>query len=71
MNRFRWIIWLGGGLLGYVAAELMLKDAWLRQSLGGTLPFVARIAPLTLGTIIALFGWRLDRRENARRNFSK
>src|SRR5262249_10968667 len=33
MNRFAWIIWLGGGILGYVAGEMMLEDhtvaAWL------------------------------------------
>ncbi len=26
MNRYVWIIWLGGGILGYVAAEMILDD---------------------------------------------
>ena len=35
MNRFAWIIWLGGGILGYVATEMLLHDqgvmAWLGE----------------------------------------
>ncbi len=25
MERFRWIVWLGGGVLGYVAGEMIFK----------------------------------------------
>src|SRR5437660_10250027 len=36
MNRFAWIIWIGGGILGYVAGEMILKDKilprWLDTS---------------------------------------
>src|SRR5499425_3010556 len=34
MNRFVWIIWLGGGILGYVAVRMFLRDAALVHWLG-------------------------------------
>ena len=27
MNRFQWIIWIGGGVLGYVAGEMIARDS--------------------------------------------
>src|SRR5687768_15611116 len=29
MVRYPWIIWVGGGILGYVAGEMILKDFWI------------------------------------------
>src|SRR5882762_11547689 len=58
MNRFAWIIWLGGGILGYVAGEMILKDKilsrWLdasaaRLDLFDFLPLVPAIVLLGLG----------------------
>src|SRR5262249_62329793 len=46
MTRFGWIVWIGGGILGYVAAEMMLADPALKSLLreameaGGVLPTV-------------------------------
>ena len=34
MNRYVWIVWLGGGFLGYVAAEMALDDSAVRGLLG-------------------------------------
>ena len=34
MNRYPWIVWLGGGILGYVAGEMILKDDLMRGWLG-------------------------------------
>src|SRR5205823_6258791 len=31
MNRFAWIIWIGGGILGYVASEMILSDRSLAR----------------------------------------
>ena len=53
MNRFGWIVWLGGGFLGYVGAEMAAQDPGL-SSLG-----VARFAlPLALlaGAGVTLIG---------------
>ena len=32
MERFRWIVWLGGGVLGWVAGELAVTDTLVAPS---------------------------------------
>lgn len=64
MNRFSWIIWLGGGILGYVAMEMMLHDKGLVGWLGGE-PAWARPAGLLLGAAITALGWWYARRASA------
>jgi YjbE family integral membrane protein len=58
MNRFPLIIWLGGGVLGWVAMKMMLDDPmvidWLGHALAQTLH---QIAPYGLGATIAALGW--------------
>jgi YjbE family integral membrane protein len=34
MNHYRWIIWLGGGVLGHVAGEIVFKDPQVLRWLG-------------------------------------
>jgi len=59
MNRFVWIIWLGGGVLGYVAGEMILKDhslaRWIDQSAPGL-----ELLPLAPAAIIVALGWWLN-----------
>jgi len=57
MLRFPWIIWIGGGVLGYVAAEMMLKDPWVHGWLGGIAKGAHLVAPPLLGIGIAALGW--------------
>src|SRR2546426_4868642 len=55
MNRFMWIIWVGGGILGYVAGEMILKDkgfGWVDHSLP-----VVRWLPIVPAVIIFVLGW--------------
>lgn len=59
MNRYIWVVWLGGGLLGYVAAEMALGDplidGWLREAarpLHYPLAFAVAVA-------VTLLGWWL------------
>jgi YjbE family integral membrane protein len=56
MNRFTWIIWLGGGILGYVAGEMILKDHGLDRFIDPTLPGLGFVPPV-LGVIIFALGW--------------
>ena len=56
MNRFTWIIWLGGGILGYVAVEMMLRDDGLEAWLG-TPPGWTKGLPILLGLVVAGLGW--------------
>jgi YjbE family integral membrane protein len=54
MNRFIWIIWIGGAILGYVAGEMILKDkgfGWIDHSspVVGWLPVVPAVILFILG----------------------
>jgi YjbE family integral membrane protein len=57
MTRFTWIIWLGGGVLGYVAGEMILNDHVIERWLG-PLPGWLEAAPVILALVIAGLGWR-------------
>jgi len=70
MNRYAWVIWLGAGILGYVAAEMVLEDPIVSARLGifRALPHVA--VALALAAAIASVGWlrrpgRAKRRDRA------
>ena len=56
MNRVRWIIWLGGAILGYVAGDMMLDDEALRSLLGEAVPF-SQIIPIALALALGALGW--------------
>jgi YjbE family integral membrane protein len=58
MGRYPWIVWLGGGILGYVAGEMILKDRVVRQWLGdGAVDVLHYPLPLVLGVGITALGW--------------
>ena len=61
MNRYPWIIWLGGGILGYVAAEMMLKDPWVKAWLGNLGDALHYVLPIALGLCLTALGWWLSR----------
>src|SRR2546427_4706789 len=57
MNRFVWIIWLGGGVLGYVAGEMILKERHLAHWIDHTAPGIGLLPLLPAVVIVALGGW--------------
>jgi len=62
MNRHAWIVWLGGGILGYVAGEMILKDRMVMDWLGeGLTRALHRVVPIVLGGVITVLGWWLAR----------
>jgi hypothetical protein len=63
MNRYGWIIWLGGGVLGYVAGDMMLEDPVVMNLAGTLAPTLEYPLPLALGGVIAALGWWLARRQ--------
>jgi YjbE family integral membrane protein len=75
MNRYTWIVWLGGGVLGKVAGEMILEDRLVRgwpwthgpeYDLPGGFVVDLHPVPLALGVgIIALGWWRARRRHAA------
>lgn len=62
MNQFVWIIWLGGGVLGWVAAEMIVKDAIVNRWILPWAQVVHWAAPALLGAALAAVGWWMARR---------
>jgi YjbE family integral membrane protein len=59
MDRWPWIIWLGGGVLGYVAGDMVMRDVttwWLVVSHGWSIAL-----SVVLGAAIAALGWYYQR----------
>jgi predicted tellurium resistance membrane protein TerC len=67
MNRYVWIVWLGGGLLGYVAGEMIVEDAIIVRWLGELSGVVHRPLPLAIGAVVTGLGWQLARANRRRR----
>ena len=63
MSRWIWIVWLGGGILGYVAGEMMITDAWVHAWLGRAADVLHRPLPIILFLALTLLGWWLTQRE--------
>jgi YjbE family integral membrane protein len=61
MGRYPWIVWLGGGVLGYVAGEMMLKDPVVHGWLGGAARALEHAVPLALGLAMTALGWWYSR----------
>jgi YjbE family integral membrane protein len=59
MNRYAWIIWLGGGILGYVAGDMILDDPLVSTRLGGLAHTLEYPVPIGLGLVITALGWWL------------
>ena len=56
MTRFVWIIWLGGGILGYVAGEMILKERHVERFIDPTNP-AHDLLPILPAVIIVVLGW--------------
>ncbi|PYN98146.1 MAG: hypothetical protein DMD91_15950 [Candidatus Rokuibacteriota bacterium] len=56
MHRFTWIVWVGGGILGYVAAEMIVEDPTLKRWLGEAVEALS-VLPALLGVVMTALGW--------------
>jgi YjbE family integral membrane protein len=61
MSRAPAIIWLGGGVLGFVAMDMILSDANVVAWLGDAQPLAHRLAPAAFGVAITALGWWFSR----------
>jgi len=57
MNRHVWIVWLGGGLLGYVAGEMIMEDKALHAWAGDVVPRLERPVAIAIAVIVTAIGW--------------
>ena len=62
MNRYPWIIWAGGGLLAYVAGDMILEDPAVIGWLGPSAASLEYPVPVALAVGLAGIGWWLARR---------
>jgi YjbE family integral membrane protein len=65
MNRYPWIIWAGGGLLGYVAGDMLLEDPLLVDWLGAIGPALEYPVPGALAVALTGLGWWMARPQRA------
>jgi len=68
MNRFTWIIWLGGGVLGYFAGEMILRDQIVERWIGPR-PGWLEAVPIVLALASAALGWRFA--QNGRKHVAE
>jgi YjbE family integral membrane protein len=62
MNRLPLMIWLGGGVLGWVAMKMILDDPWVLGWLGDELSHALHYAaPGVLAVALAVVGWWFSR----------
>ena len=61
MAHHAWIIWIGGGVLGYVAGEMMTDDPLVRAWLGDHADTIDDPLSLLLAVGLALLGWWMAR----------
>jgi len=57
MNRFAWIIWIGGGILGYVGGEMILSDRSLARFVDHGAAGLALLPLLPAVALVALGWW--------------
>ena len=68
MGRMPWLIWLGGGVLGYVAVEMILHDKLVAGWIGPATQSLRPAVPLAIGLMLTLLGWWFERRATEARN---
>ena len=68
MNRLTWIVWLGGGVLGYFAGDMILRDQAVERWLG-PLPGWLEAGPVLLALLIAALGRRFA--QNGRKHVAE
>jgi YjbE family integral membrane protein len=61
MARQAWIIWIGGGVLGYVAGEMITDDPLVRAWLGDHADLIDGPLSLVLALGLTVLGWWLAR----------
>jgi YjbE family integral membrane protein len=66
MSRRSWLVWLAGGVLGYVSGDMILRDPLIGGWLGPAMAGALRAAvPLVAGIALVGNGWWTHRRSRA------
>lgn len=67
MHRFKWIVWVGGGVLGYVAGEMMTHDPMVARRLTDVPHGVVVGVHIGLGVVLTALGWWFEHRASRRK----
>ena len=62
MDRHPWIVWVGGGLLGYVAGDMLFEDPVVIERLGAAVETLEYPVAMTAAAALTLYGWWRARR---------
>ncbi len=65
MNRWAWIVWLGGGFLASVAVEMVFEDKVVIGWLGAMGHPLKMPIAVVMGAVVTVLGWWLSRRSHA------
>jgi YjbE family integral membrane protein len=65
MARWAWIVWIGGGILGWVAGEMIVSDPIVHGWFGPAADALHTALPLVLGVGLTALGWWLSRRPHS------
>ena len=65
MARWPAIIWIGGGVLGWVAAEMILKDPIVAGWLGSWTTILHWLWPGLMAVFVTFLGWWWTNRPKA------
>lgn len=61
MSRYPWIVWVGGGVLGWVAGSMMFEDHFVQAQIGPLAGRLRKPVGLALAVVITALGWWLAR----------
>ncbi len=56
MNKYPWLVILGGAILGYVAGEMIVADRWISPYMGEYKDVAGRVLPLLLAVAVCVAG---------------
>lgn len=66
MGRYKWLVALGAGILGWVAGEMLVADKLIKPYLGVAAGALERVVPAALGFFFVAAGLWRQRRERRR-----
>lgn len=64
MNKYGWLVYIGGGILGYTSGEMILRDQWLHKVYTPG-PVAEWLFPVLLAAGVLVIGYLLSHRGRA------
>lgn len=61
MTRNQWIVWVGGGVLGWVGGEMMIRDQMIHDWFQPWSGLLVWVVPAGFALALTFLGWRLAR----------